>query len=89
MMTISGTRGVVVGLLVGLSGIPLNFLWLFAGRLVVPPSFFSLFTAVTRKVPVLHPDADQISILAGPAAVALLVVLVTQWIGGRIAGGTE
>lgn len=84
-MTISAARGTVVGLLVGLSGIPLNLFWLFGGRLLVPESFFSPLTVFTRMIPVLHPDASQLSVLAGPVAVAVLVVLATRRISGRFA----
>ncbi len=84
-MTISAARGTVVGLLVGLSGIPLNFLWLFVGRSFLPESFYSPLTTFTRMIPVLHLDAGQLSVLAGPVAIAMLVVLATRQISGRIA----
>lgn len=84
-MTTSAAGGTVVGLLVGLAGIPLNFFWLFVGRSLVPESLFSPLTAFTRMIPVLHPDAGQVSVLAGPVAIAVLVVVATRRISGWLA----
>lgn len=84
-MTITAARDTVVGLLVGLLGIPLNFFWLFVGRLLVPESVYSPLTTFTRMIPVLHPDAIQLSFLAGPVAVVVLVVMATRRISGWFA----
>lgn len=88
-MTISPSQAVKVGLVAGVAGILANVTWLIWEHKFVPPWFLDPLIAITRHVPVPYLTDDMAIILAGPLAVAVLVVLGTRWVSGIVAQRTR
>lgn len=78
MVNVSRTRAVLTGALVGLTAIPLNIFWLFAGQIILDSDFFVRYIHITRHIPILHMNEHQMHTLAGPLVIAGIVALVTR-----------
>ncbi len=88
-MTISRSQAVKVGLVVGVAGILANVAWLIWEHRFVPLWFLDPLIAITRHIPVPYLTDDMAIFLAGPLAVAVLVVLGTRWVSGIVAQRTR
>ncbi len=88
-MTISRTRAVKVGLVVGVAGILANVTWLMWEHKFVPSWFLEPVIAIARHIPIPYLTDDMAITLAGPLTVAVLVVLATRWVSGIVAQRTR